>query len=45
MLYETPWMEVLKLDTLDVITTSITVGGNHDFNNPPDYSDETDQDW
>ena len=45
MLYEKPWMEVLKFKVEDVICTSVTVNGNHDFNNPSDYSDETDQDW
>lgn len=45
MLYEKPWMQVLKLETLDVICASVTVNGNHDINNPPDYSDEEGNDW
>ena len=30
MLYETPWMEVLKLETRDVITTSDQWSGESD---------------
>lgn len=47
MLYLKPEMDILKIEATDVIRTSdsVTVNGNHDINNPLDYSDETDQDW
>lgn len=45
MLYQKPWMEVLKFNIADVICSSVTVNGNHDIVNPPNYSDEEGQDW
>lgn len=47
MLYLKPEMDILKIETTDVIRTSdqVTVNGNHDIDKPLDYSDETDNVW
>ena len=45
MLYEKPWMGILKIEIEDVIRTSVTVNGNHDFDNPSDVYDDNLEDW
>lgn len=43
MIFEKPRMEILKFETKDVVCAS--VDGNHDIDDPNDYSDQEGMDW
>ena len=44
MLYQKPWMEILKIDERDVVITSLTGGNGNDFNAPGQGDDSTSTD-